>query len=265
MSIIVGVNGPMDQEIAGPERFNLFHAIAPHGMEWIRINDALRDPAAMFEMADLSLTENTARIIEKLDHNDVIRLLPGMWLNTTLMEAITLFLNKYERMYCHRHGVEFRMMIINQFVVQQTVNVPLLRRELRGIRELIAFKNPSSNHWITYVATFNHAKRTFSLRYYDSYNTAVYVGTHNQLKHTFCGLFDPPYHCETLVVPRIPSPQQPNGDDCGVFSLAAAAYLMNDPQIVFSDNMPYNANDIDDFRRILCRKVEENRILNRIA
>jgi len=121
----------------------------------------------------------------------------------------------------------------------------------------------AGEHWICYYARFNHAKRTFRVRLFNS------LGVDNSRDDNVCRrlaiLFtdraSPAPYVQSGTVVNVTCPQQNNGCDCGVFALANAFYLFEDPETAFGLTTPYSQADIPRFRLLMAQKILQNAVL----
>lgn len=199
------------------------------------------------------ITTDKERMVQK----DFRRFAQNIWLSTACIEAIISYINQYELFFTHN---EPRALILNMSDAQR--NAFKINKVCYKVQTLFMIKNfgpkgTDGTHWYLYCATFNHNNKTYELKMYNSIHNRDNVAETKHAQQLFNNCFDVSYRMNSPVV-RVPSPQQHNDDDCGVFALANAINLYLNP----TQNLPaYTQNDINNYRRIFANRVLSERVV----
>ena len=201
----------------------------------------------------------------KTEH--VARLRPGEWLDTSIIDAFTLMLNRYEAQGEINAPPRICMMTQRQNHGNTPhAFAPGLKPKYAGLVCNTDRTGPGV-HWILYWGTFDHAARTVDLVCYDS--LADRRGRHNSsrdknIMELFAAcisqeLSSEPYKVAGGAVKDGPCPQQPNGCDCGVYALAFAFSLAANPET--APTFPFRKSGADAgerARRALAYRLARN-------
>jgi hypothetical protein len=237
MSIVVGFNGPEFRDPPWPRRSEiLVQPVTQQDVE--RAELALLMPKNTYDV-EVALVQRTTR--DGPGHNrprlsqdsitaaEFSRLKPGMWLGSSVIETMMGYINQLEWYTGVTHRQAFRTAAIGPLTVQK--DGLKLVSDIKPLYVIFVVNTippavGGGNHWVSYLAAYDHGRRTFRLTLYDS--LGVHTAQNAYVSAKCSSLFDVDYRRDGNVQNGV-CPQQPNAFDCGIYAIANSMYLYANP------------------------------------
>ena len=268
-----------DVDRASERRENLLKSTLDRA-QIAQVRAEFREPASgrQYDVNGPIIRTQTVRDRDGLLHTPVLgpnfdTLKPHELLSNEVIEAFTSYLNKLE----HRHNPLNPRVVAIPFSLAETVWLPrglFLQPTWANARYAVAIVNTSEAgsagfHWVTYFAHMNHQLRYFELHRFDSLSTGGMGRVDDKVRIVFSTLFggQNPYTCSPVQQQQCP--QQHDGVQCGIFTLAFMFHLWNHPKAKADGSRGILQSDISQFpnadfdpeaaRRVLAHRLMAER------